>query len=1023
MELKAVATKELAQRTGASVGRLVHEALRSPGGPPFPPEERMPVTEALLARLVRLAHVDMNGLTAVRPGYREVARQLRRKARNDPSLSAEAASFVDLVTDWLCLQFTVLPCQPAARTPHDWSQLLAELIIKLDELAPGGGLPDLRDARFHRHYLTYVAKRHGQLTIYGVDLVNSPSKWPLEVAYLSLEVSAPKTDWLLTTNELTVGVDDHRPLSPLPADQVLAHHDRVLLRGVAGSGKTTLVQWLAVSATRADPDGAMSHLYGRVPLVMPLRTLTRHGEPLPAPDGFLGASGCPIAETQPEGWTDRVLTQGRGLVLIDGIDEIPEAERDRARTWLSELIAAYPDNRWLVTSRPSAVQDDWLAADGFTELTLSAMSPAAVATFIAHWHKAAATGNADEDNQLTAYEQQLLTAIRSKTDLGRLATNPLMCGLICALHRDRRGYLPQGRKELYEAALAMLLTRRDRERAVLTTGGAELQQEPQTQLLQRLAYWLIRNGRTEMDRDRAEQIVADMLPAVPSAAALGDAKAVFRHLLDRTGLLREPAPDAVDFIHRTFQDYLGARAAVEIWDIGLLVEHAVDDQWEDVIRMAVAHARPRERAEILQGLLAKGDACEKGRERSRVFLLAAACLEHATELDPKVRGAVEERAATLIPPTTPQEAEALAAVGPLVLDLLPGPEGLTEATALRVVTTAVRVASDTAIPYLARFARHRSPSVRYLLTTCWSKFDAEQYARQVIAHVPPEGAILQVESPAQVRELRSMGGRPLVFFRGALPQHEIAAYVAEVQPTDVTIGGNPELTDLSSLAEATGLISLSVMDCPRLIGVDNLRGLKLQWLTLERLGRHLDLGPLATLDHLQMLSFALPGHGLWSMAMLPTHAPLRWLNLGLRTPAPEDGLFGLSRFAELRTLMLSPAASPSSTAEWSELHRLGELFTLRLSAASLQLCPPATTFTTVSRLTLDTDPSEQPNLVRLPAQFPAVTHLALAATFDSRPDWDLTPLKDLPALQQLTLPPSGVHTLALDQLPSHIQIK
>ena len=55
-----------------------------------------------------------------------------------------------------------------------------------------------------------------------------------------------------------------------------------------------------------------------------------------------------------------------------------------------------------------------------------------------------------------------------------------MCGLICALHRDRRGFLPVGRKELYEAALTMLLARRDRERGL---PGPELREEPQLQIL------------------------------------------------------------------------------------------------------------------------------------------------------------------------------------------------------------------------------------------------------------------------------------------------------------------------------------------------------------------------------------------------------------------------------------------------------------------------------------------------------------------------------------------------------------
>ncbi|MFD0329948.1 hypothetical protein ACFQZC_21425 [Streptacidiphilus monticola] len=36
-------------------------------------------------------------------------------------------------------------------------------------------------------------------------------------------------------------------------------------------------------------------------------------------------------------------------------------------------------------------------------------------------------------------------ALDRKPDLARLATNPLMCSLICALNVDRRGYLPADR--------------------------------------------------------------------------------------------------------------------------------------------------------------------------------------------------------------------------------------------------------------------------------------------------------------------------------------------------------------------------------------------------------------------------------------------------------------------------------------------------------------------------------------------------------------------------------------------------
>jgi predicted NACHT family NTPase len=217
------------------------------------------------------------------------------------------------------------------------------------------------------------------------------------------------------------------------------------------------------------------------------------------------------------------------------------------------------------------------------------MSRADVRAFTARWHDAARDSIQDpaELARVDGYERSLLDALRTKQDLARLATNPLMCGLICALHRDRGGYLPTGRKELYDAALAMLLVRRDQERDL----APALSEAPQVQLLQKLAYWLVKNGQAEMDVADAVGLIGAALPAMPAAGALGEATAVYHHLLQRSGLLREPTTATVDFVHRTFQDYLAARAAVEERDFDLMTRNAHHDQWSDVIRMAVAHGR------------------------------------------------------------------------------------------------------------------------------------------------------------------------------------------------------------------------------------------------------------------------------------------------------------------------------------------------------------------------------------------------------------------------------------------------
>lgn len=98
---------------------------------------------------------------------------------------------------------------------------------------------------------------------------------------------------------------------------------------------------------------------------------------------------CPLAGSQPSGWADRVLAAGRGLLLVDGVDEVPEQERARTRRWLADLLTAFLGNLWLVTSRPSAVRAEWLGGDDFTELTLSPMSRENIAVFIRRWHEAA----------------------------------------------------------------------------------------------------------------------------------------------------------------------------------------------------------------------------------------------------------------------------------------------------------------------------------------------------------------------------------------------------------------------------------------------------------------------------------------------------------------------------------------------------------------------------------------------------------------------------------------------------------
>ncbi|MEU9718218.1 NACHT domain-containing protein [Streptomyces sp. NPDC047976] len=817
---------------------------------------------------------------------------------------------------------------------------------------------------FEQRYAKYIADTHGRLQLFGITLSRSPQEWPLDVAYISLAVSREQ---LLPGNPAA-----HRTVRR--ADEALASAERTLLRGPAGSGKSTLVQWLAVNAARRSFTGALAPWNACVPFVLRLRSFTAT-ERLPLPAEFLPESGVPL--TPPHGWVEDVMSEGRALVLVDGVDEVPLRLRARTQMWLRRLISAFPNARYVVTTRPSAVPEDWLAGQSFTAHSLLPMEREDIGSFIGHWHAAAHAECSDEAQRATVaqYEASLREAVGTRRDLGKLAANPLMCALLCALNRDRRMQLPRARKELYDAALEMLLVRRDAEREITEVEGVRLTRDEQTVLLQRLAYWLIRNGQAEADCDEVVELVEKWLDSMEQVRQQGTAVEVFNHLLIRSGLLREPVPGTVHFVHRTFQDYLGAKAAVEARDLGVLVRNAHDDTWDDVVRMAVGHARPDERATLLRRILAKADKVKK--HRGRLVLLAAACLEHAPELDPAVRHEVERRTAELLPPRTPAQAEELAKAGPLVLELLTEPLFLEEDAAAATVRTATLIGGDQAVELLARFRPDDRYKVRWELADGWDRFEqVEEYADAVLARTRLDDVQLWARTPAQLAVLPRLTGlrRIALAGGGGLPPQ-----VRGLRQLENLVLLQSSLTDLAGLSVFEELKYLGLYDCRRIAFLDPLAALRsLESLTLVNASERLGLAPLARMEALAYLFLNYPVPGVDRVSDLPAPEGLRHLHLHPR--AAHLALDAVDRWPGLSWLTFS---GPARTADFLALPDPSALKGLQVIDAEVR--------------------------PEVPLRCPGLEMLALSNCTFPR---GLSALRDLPELTRLTLLNGGEYDLA-----------
>ncbi|WP_418958397.1 NACHT domain-containing protein [Streptomyces tritici] len=733
------------------------------------------------------------------------------------------------------------------------------------------------DRPYEAEYAEALGAAYRRTKIFGLDeLDRRASEWDLDTAYLSLEAAAK-------------GRGGDTASVPQRIDDLLASRPRVLIRGDAGAGKTTLVWWLAAHAAAGTLGPNLAELNGLVPFVVPLRTLRARGEGFPGLAGLPGVAGL-VVDPAPDGWAGRVLAAGRGLLLVDGLDEVPQEEREAAHAWLSGLLARYPRTRCVATVRPLAVDPDWLGAERFEELTLLPMRDADIQAFVAAWHEAARLDDVDPAG-LDVLERDLALQFRHNPVLADLARTPLLCAVICALHRLREGFLPETRWALYQSALQLLLGDRDKRRRIDAPDGIRMSVEEHQQLLQRIAAWLVRGGQTEFTRQQALHQLTRALPGMPRVAAQGTPAEILTHLLNRSGLLQERADDVFQFAHRTFQDFLAAKEFVEDDLVSELLRHVREHQWHDVLLLAAGHCSRRELPVLVEGVLAAGSAVRDRGRKTTLYVLAARCAQHAAWLAEPLHARVRKAVKSVLPPRNATQLTELASLGPYVLPLLPHPQKVAEDAVHQVVSLICEVGGSEAVPYAREFAGTAATTVA--LTTDWARFPTEVYAREVLARLDLSQHLLTVTEPGQLPLLRTLPHARHFAFRGDFTAGALAEALDGLTVHTVVISDNDVLDDLGFLhvcgAELRRVrVSRPPTGClGALAGLDALEELEL---VLPQLDAG-DLRAVAELPGLGLLSLGRPRPCDEGLDLTPLHQASRTLQVRV-TGLPERRITG-----------------------------------------------------------------------------------------------------------------------------------
>ncbi|XXX81234.1 HEAT repeat domain-containing protein [Sorangium sp. So ce134] len=390
-----------------------------------------------------------------------------------------------------------------------------------------------------------------------------------------------------------------------PFRELYARARSLVVLGDPGSGRTTLLRWLAVTAasgsfTQGVELGAPERLLP-VPVSVGRLAEVRRG---------LGVEGVSVPAALARYFHDRSvaedeasfrsqltdeLERGRCLVLFDGLDEVKSEERRAIHQWIESFAAGYPDNRFIASSRVVGYSGLSLPGEA-VEAVLRPFTDAQVERYVRGFHRAYVRWETGAEPSGNADADRLLEALRASPRLSGLAKNPFMLSALALIHRAE-GRLPRHRVQAYEIfARALCETWGEARRIVAgeAMGPTIAYEEEALPILGELALSMHEQYPTGVAPEEfVLRKLADALSEQKQVAG-AEAKRAAREFLKRAGedvqILLERGAGAWGFLHLTFQEFFVAAGlhASERFD-ELARQHLFDPRWEEVLRLGVGY--------------------------------------------------------------------------------------------------------------------------------------------------------------------------------------------------------------------------------------------------------------------------------------------------------------------------------------------------------------------------------------------------------------------------------------------------
>ncbi len=380
---------------------------------------------------------------------------------------------------------------------------------------------------------------------------------------------------------------------------VLHERQRILIYASPGCGKTSYLKWLAIQCSRG-------HL---LPHCVPIFLEMRHFAPKALQinlqtyiEQYL--NDCKVQDISLV--TRRLFMEGRMFLLLDGLDEVPEAIRETVNVHITEILKPYYQSYYAFTCRLPL------------ELPFERFQKTIIAPFNAKQRRQYVTGWFSDNDIAKRFLERLTRHI----NLGELTRTPLLLNLLCRVFRTHKTF-PPTRAQVYDWGLNSLL--KDEAKRLRQSSALDKLSIVNTRtLLEKIAaeFFLLPQPQILFERREVESKIQEYLEMLfPNTTAMLPASRRIIEDLELTyGLLMQQASNFCSFSHLTFQEYFTAEYLVRTNQYAIVYQHITNSQWRFIIELVAELLRPEQIEDFFQNFKRILDGSISNNDRLRQFI-------------------------------------------------------------------------------------------------------------------------------------------------------------------------------------------------------------------------------------------------------------------------------------------------------------------------------------------------------------------------------------------------------------------